>query len=472
VLAESLDPARHPEAIEAADAAGRWLEGRGEWARVMAVKARLGRWRIRHGQQAAGQADLERVIALSAQVQQAEPDLRVAHVARSTAAAYEGLIEQELRQGGAGAEEKLLVLAEERWRQLDFAPAAAPPPQVVALLKARLRPDAAVLCLLPLQDRLLGWVIRKDAVYFRPVDVGRAEMDGMVKELDLALRRSDPGAMNLARSFGERVVGPFAARIGPARRVFVVAAGALASVPFAWLPDAGGQPLGRRWEISMAPSLGYLAAARPPDAGRGPRFLAVGFAGEGPDLPPLPSAQAEAEGLARRLQGDTLLGHQATPEAMLRLLPGTRTLHFAGHAVGHAERPGLSSLVLAGPEGRAAYLTANEIARADLGSLRLAVLAACQAAATTADYTEGGVSLARAFLAAGARTVVGPLWAVSDPEMKALSAVLYTDEGGLNRKALMPDLPFDQVGPGIKAMIVFSAEGALVVPAGAREEWP
>jgi CHAT domain-containing protein len=398
---------------------------------------------------------------------QSEPDLRVSHAALSTAAAYEGLLEDELRAGAAPL--RLLELAEQRWRLLDFVRAGAPPADAIAELQRRLHPDAAVLCLVPLDDRVIGWVLRKGSVSFRHIDVGRSELDRAVEELQQSLRRSEPGARGLARALGQRVVDPFAAAMGSARRVFVIAAGALASVPFGWLLDAQGQPLGRRWELNMAPSLGYLASAAPRRGDREAPFLAVAFAGEGSDLPPLPSAEAEAGRMAQRFGGQPLLGRRATREEILRLLPDARAFHFAGHAVGHADRPGWSSLVLAGPGSRPAYLTANEVARIDLRSLDLAVLAACQAAATKAAYTEGGVTLARAFLAAGARTVVGPLWDVSDREMESLSHALYTEAGGLSRAALMPALAFEDVGPGIKAMVVFSAEGALAPPEARKE---
>jgi len=83
-------------------------------------------------------------------------------------------------------------------------------------------------------------------------------------------------------------------------------------------------------------------------------------------------------------------------------------VHFATHAVVSNVRPAASALLLSGGS-----LCMSDVLAARLTHLDTVVLAGCR----TADQTEGYGdlrSLAAAFLAAGARNVVGTLWDLDD----------------------------------------------------------
>ncbi len=68
----------------------------------------------------------------------------------------------------------------------------------------------------------------------------------------------------------------------------------------------------------------------------------------------------------------------------------------------------------AGPGAEDGILTAEEVSALDLGGLELAVLSACRTGAGHIAQGEGLFGLRRAFLVAGARTVVTNLWDVED----------------------------------------------------------
>jgi len=76
-------------------------------------------------------------------------------------------------------------------------------------------------------------------------------------------------------------------------------------------------------------------------------------------------------------------------------------------------------------DGTAAEMTLADIHRHDFTRLRLAVLAACWS--SSAAVLPGGelVSLPMAFLRAGARGVLAPLWAVDDAASGALMRDFY-----------------------------------------------
>jgi CHAT domain-containing protein len=91
----------------------------------------------------------------------------------------------------------------------------------------------------------------------------------------------------------------------------------------------------------------------------------------------------------------------------------------------------LTGLALAGVnapsvEGRDdGVLTADEVARLDLSACDLAVLSACETALGQANPGEGLMSLRRAFLQAGAKTVISTLWRVDDRATRELMGEFY-----------------------------------------------
>ncbi|QRO02610.1 CHAT domain-containing protein [Archangium violaceum] len=177
---------------------------------------------------------------------------------------------------------------------------------------------------------------------------------------------------------------------------------------------------------------------------------------------PLPGTRQEAEAIQRLIpQAQLFLGPEATKERLLHLAtPGV--LHVATHgfflddapvpegsrAVGHfgalgdparalAPDPLLrSGLVLAGarapaPEGSAktpsegALVTALELAGLNLWGTELVVLSACDTGRGDVKPGQGVYGLRRAFVVAGAETVVMSLWKVKDDTTRQLMEGYY-----------------------------------------------
>ncbi|MFF8815437.1 CHAT domain-containing protein [Streptomyces pactum] len=210
--------------------------------------------------------------------------------------------------------------------------------------------------------------------------------------------------------------------------VVLVPVGVLGMVPWhaGRLPGAGPGATGPRHacqeaRISYIPSARLLCevAARPapPVPAGGRPALVVGDPTRN-----LGNAAAEARAIHGVFCPDApLLDHRTgTPEAVLRWLRRQHggLLHLACHGhVRHGERHS-AHLSLAGGE-----LTAEELTE---GADRfpgpdLVVLAACSTNVSGRGYDEA-YSLATAFLAAGARSVLGSLWTVPD---EATSLLMY-----------------------------------------------
>ena len=210
-----------------------------------------------------------------------------------------------------------------------------------------------------------------------------------------------------------------------AHRLLIAADGPLHRLPFDAL---GSSPrVIDRWDVVMLPSASVLAA-RAPRAAPSAAAVIVAAPASPAGFAPLPAAPAEAAAIRRRIGGEIaeLSGAGATRERLEALGLGRfAVLHFASHALVDEVRPLRSALVLAprspGADGR---WSAEEIYRTTLGA-DLVVLSACATAAGAETSGEGVMSLARAFLYAGAGATVATLWDVPDAPGPIFADVLY-----------------------------------------------
>jgi CHAT domain-containing protein/tetratricopeptide (TPR) repeat protein len=218
----------------------------------------------------------------------------------------------------------------------------------------------------------------------------------------------------------------------------------LFELPFAALPDSPAPERTRflieRHSLEVAPSAYLLVAARarprsgfPAEGG----FLAVGdpvynaadsrWAGPRPaankgrkplELPRLAGSAREVRACARLWSSAghsavVLEGHSASgPEVFKRLQSSPAVAHFATHVVASSARRGLIALSLS-PGGDAELLTPLQIVHWRR-SPSLVVLSGCSSAQGEALPGAGLMGLTRAWLAAGADTVVASRWPTPD----------------------------------------------------------
>lgn len=156
-------------------------------------------------------------------------------------------------------------------------------------------------------------------------------------------------------------------------------------------------------------------------------------ASRGFQLPPLPRTRDEVQYIASLFPADrtTLyLGKDSTEDAVKReSLRRYRRLHFATHSLIDEVSPSRSAVVLTLDPEDDGFLDVNEISELDL-DCDLVVLSACQTGRGQLLSGEGIVGLSRAFLYAGARSVVVSLWSVSDISTGHLMKTFYQHLAG------------------------------------------
>lgn len=216
-------------------------------------------------------------------------------------------------------------------------------------------------------------------------------------------------------------------------RVTVIPHGPLFACPFAALRDARGQYLVERFTLHYAGSGAVLLEAleRATPASIASRALIVADpagARRNDQLASLPAARREARAIERTLAmpSDVLVGEAASEQRVRELLPAASLAHFATHALVRDDDPLGSHLVLgrvgAGPD-LDGELSASEVA-AMTTLARVVVLGACRSARGPVS-SDGIAGLTRAFMAAGAPSVVAALWDVVDEPTSRLMRGFY-----------------------------------------------
>ena len=316
----------------------------------------------------------------------------------------------------------------ERGRALTVLEALGGPVETsIERLAAQLPADTALVRYITLPERLMVWVVTPTAMNAAVVPEPLARLERRVLSF-LAAIADEEGADdvdNAAEALYKVLLRPVARHLDSARHLVIVGDGPIHQVPFALL-RAEGRYLVERFAIVNALSASaFLAAERNRSgAGLAPQALVVGNPAYDRELydglRPLPSAEREAAGIAGMYPRRTLLTREAATRArFLQAAATSSIIHFGGHAVIDGEAPDRSALLLATDERHGSTLTAPEIARLRLTGMPVVVLAACSTATGAAYRLEGATSLSRAFLLAGAASVVGTLWDIEDNASEA-----------------------------------------------------
>jgi len=205
----------------------------------------------------------------------------------------------------------------------------------------------------------------------------------------------------------------------PGSRLTIVPHGPLFALSFAGLREAGGRTLLEAHDLHYVPAiaaLGEAATASPPGEGA----LLVGDPGPlqtepgAETLPALPWARREVSAVRAAIgPGTTVLTAGDASESAVRAgVAGRRIIHFATHGVVSNATTSPSFLALHPSNDGDGRLLADEIYDLRLGA-DLVVLSACRTALGPVEG-DGVIGFARAFLSAGARSVVATQWDVSD----------------------------------------------------------
>jgi CHAT domain-containing protein len=274
-----------------------------------------------------------------------------------------------------------------------------------------------------LDDRVLGWVVRKDGITFFQRSVRESELARLVRDTRLV---GSTRSRESSKRLYDELIRPLQATLESHTRLVIVPDGVLHTLPFAALIDRNTERyLIQDRPVEITPSIAVFLESAQTATPPLEAALVVGnprFSEPELRLPDLPEAETEAREIAALYRRASLLtGATATKDDFLSRIGRNHVVHFAGHAISNVSFPGLSRLLFAGStEGSSGSLFAHEIGNRDLSSVRIVVLAGCRTSSGQIRRGEGVISLARPFLAAGVPTVLATLWDLNDRASRPL----------------------------------------------------
>jgi CHAT domain-containing protein/tetratricopeptide (TPR) repeat protein len=348
----------------------------------------------------------------------------------------------------------------------------------VADVQANLSGDEALFSLIIGRTEAYGFVLTPKAIVTRKLPIGRPELEervgGLRQDLTLQAGRLAPFDVGAAHELYEKLLAPFASALDKAKRLIVIPAGALTSLPVSLLVMSNPPTrsngdyttvdwLAKHLSVTMEPSFDtFVTLRRAPllEIAREPLFAiaapsfrgaaaekeangldVLGRACRGEDavpneliaaLTPLPETEAEVRAVATVLHApaNAILVGPNVSKGNLRAasLANYRILYFATHGLLPGElrcesEPGLAlSPPNTPPTARAddGLLVASEIARWRLNA-DLVVLSACNTASSGGALGGQALSgLAESFFFAGSRAVLASHWPVSSKATAAL----------------------------------------------------
>ena len=245
------------------------------------------------------------------------------------------------------------------------------------------------------------------------------------KEFDQESAETLPGINNSLRLFHDCIIGPIADLL-QGDELIIVPDGPLCLAPYAAFLDDELRYLSESVRIRIFPSLTslQLIAKSAKDYHRRSGVLLVGdpYVREVTDrfgysiLPRLPYARKEVKMIGDMLGIPPLTGKDATKDEVLRRIGSVALVHIAAHGdmeageIALAPNPTRSSKI---PEEKDFVLSMADVQAVKLRA-RLVVLSYSHSAQGKEVKPEGVVGIARAFLGAGARSVLVALWAIDD----------------------------------------------------------
>jgi tetratricopeptide (TPR) repeat protein len=329
-------------------------------------------------------------------------------------------------------EQKILVLEKritELWHKLlirnaDYA-------QDAALWRVRTEPilpylgqDTLLVEYFVAHGKLVVFLVTPEKVQARVLSGDLAQVGHLLQLLWLNLKaasRSSPAsivplirnAQGILGRLHQVLIAPIGQDLASYHRLIIVPHGLLHYLPFQILYD-GQSYLLERHELRYLPGaslLRYCSETQPGQNG----MLAIGHSCDGS----LPYTLQEAQSVAKLWNGQAILEEEATLARFRAMAPHSRILHLATHAEFRPDSPLFSGLALA--DG---WLTTLDVFNLRLRAA-LVTLSACQTGRSVIGGGDEVLGLMRAFLAAGAASLVTTLWAVEDRSTAQLMDSFY-----------------------------------------------
>jgi CHAT domain-containing protein/tetratricopeptide (TPR) repeat protein len=294
-------------------------------------------------------------------------------------------------------------------------------PKPLNEIQRLLEPQTTLVSYFVTAEKTLAFVVSSDSFQAVEIPVKETDLRAAIEWFRGFASLRDPQSQSL-KQLHDWLIAPIRQYLKTAELV-IVPHGILHYVPFAALTD-GKRYFGDDHAISYLPSASILQSIRRRAAPIGRRILAVSQSrAEG--KPVLSYADKEAAGVAKLYHTQSLPTGRATRAEFMKRAPAYRTIHLAAHAELNTNSPLFSRLLLSPDSGDSGAIEVREVYGMDLARTDLVVLSACQTQLGEQSKGDDIVGLNRAFIYAGASSVIASLWTVDDEATSLLMKAFY-----------------------------------------------
>jgi CHAT domain-containing protein/Tfp pilus assembly protein PilF len=318
------------------------------------------------------------------------------------------------------------------------------------------------------------FVVTKEKIMAMPLEIDSKKLFQKVREFRVrAVERITPDRL-LSKVYErpllelyEILIQPIGKEVFGKKNLIIVPHGMLHYLPFQALLSRDGKYLIESFSISYLPSATVLKYARVKNRGNRVDLFAAGNPATG--LAPLPAAEVEVKEVSAIFEKKMVLtGQQATKTSVKSQGPRYDLMLLSTHGEMIESNPLKSNLRFT-PSGRDdGKLTVSEIFDMEIKA-NLVTLSACETALVkgeTGDFPQGDdlVGLSRAFIHAGAPSVVASLWKVSDDSTVQLMRNFYHNLKSMPKAEALRKAQMDLMRSTVH-FTVTRAGGGLIQPA-------
>ena len=294
-------------------------------------------------------------------------------------------------------------------------------PRPLNEIQRLLGPQTTLVSYFVTAEKTIAFVVSSDSLQAVDIPVKETDLRAAIEWFRGFASLRDPQPQSL-KQLHDWLIAPIGQYIKTAE-VVIVPHGILHYVPFATL-TGGYHYFGDDHAISYLPSASILQSIRRRAGPSGRRVLAVSQSrAEG--LPVLSYADKEAAGVAKLYHTQPLPTGRATKAEFMKRAPAYNIVHIAAHAELNTNSPLFSRILLSPAGGDSGAIEVREVYGMDLARTNLVVLSACQTQLGVQSKGDDIVGLNRAFIYAGASSVIASLWTVDDEAASLLMKAFY-----------------------------------------------
>ncbi|TAL28344.1 MAG: CHAT domain-containing protein [Nitrospirae bacterium] len=311
-------------------------------------------------------------------------------------------------------------------------------------LKKSIAGDVTLLEYFFTAEKIFIWSIDKNRI---SLFTGRTKKEDLEKKVrghrDAVIKRDRDNEKRFSKELYDVLILPVRDRI-MGKRLGIVPHDILHYLPFNAL-NSGDKYFIEEFPLFSSPSASVLKYAIDKERPKGQKVLGFGNPDLGDPSLDLPYAQKETEMIAELYPGSKIYqGKDATERILKSEASKFDILHFATHAEFSDSDPLYSAIRLAQDNSEDGRLEAREIFSLDIKPY-LVTLSACETGLGVVTGGDEIIGMNRAFIYAGAPSIVASLWSVSDISTAQLMEKFYKNLKTMTKDEAMQKAQMDLI---------------------------